>query len=173
MKGYKRAFATPDPNAKREPLHTVSSDPLQYDLTWHLDARGGLVELFRGSWTLGYCEEPCRQVYISATSPGVVKAWHMHEKQTDRFILVRGRLLVVLCRDGAPPKEYVLDANKTPRLLVVPPFTAHGWMALGNEEAWVLNLVSEEYTGMDEMRRPPHEGPWPDVAYVWRRNRDG
>jgi hypothetical protein len=46
-------------------------------------------------------------------------------------------------------------------------------MALGSEEAWVMNAVSHEYDGMDEYRREAHSGPFEGVPYDWRRSRDG
>jgi dTDP-4-dehydrorhamnose 3,5-epimerase len=179
--GYTQPFTRPDPNAKLHPEPLKPYDDRAWALKWHLDARGGLAELFRESWDLSMLassEErgsiPCRQAYISATSPGVVKAWHLHKEQTDRFVLMRGRLLVAMCGHGETKvNNYVLDADKSPVLLQVPPMTAHGWYALGNKEAWVLNLCSHEYDGTDEFRRPPHEGPWPGVTYDWRTNRDG
>ena len=42
------------------------------------------------------------QVYVSATYPGVVKAWHYHKQQVDNFACVAGMVKLVLIdtRDG-------------------------------------------------------------------------
>lgn len=120
------------------------------------------------------------QVYVSTTRPGVVKAWHAHTKQTDRFVVVRGAVLVGLCDllagDGSNRvQEVVLDSQRGPRVLTIPPGVAHGWMALDHQdgESWVLNLCSHEYNGEDEYRRGAQDGPASGIAYDWRRSRDG
>lgn len=192
--GYRRLRepGNPDPNAELVPSRRDGK--LQLNL--HLDARGGFVELWRQSWDdVPKLEFPhtagmVRQAYISMTSPGVVKAWHCHAVQTDRLVALRGRVLLCtfdLTDRGAMVVERVLDANY-PERVDIPPLHAHGWMALGTEEAWILNLVSHEYDGCDEHRRDPHSGPCslpghgpdsvPDlgpssVKYDWHRRRDG
>lgn len=165
-------------------------------LRWHNDTRGSLVEAHRASWHDGRgAVEPrntlgeVSQVYISTTVEGVVKGWHLHARQTDRFTVLRGSILLALYdireharaihrKDrAAMPKvhELVLNAERGPSQVTVPAGWAHGWMALhGYGEAVVLNAVSHEYDGTDEWRRAanagPAEGSWP---YDWRRNRDG
>jgi dTDP-4-dehydrorhamnose 3,5-epimerase len=160
-------------------------------LAWHSDARGALIEVVRASEVGSIA-----QVYLSATRPGVVKGWHLHLRQTDRFFVVRGRVIVAVCPipiridhrqiwQGSTPErfsraepmpvisEFLLDAERAPIRVTIPPGYAHGWMALGSEEAWVLNAVSHEYDGMDEYRRDAHSGPFEGVPYDWRRSRDG
>ena len=117
---------------------------------------------------------------MSTTRPGVVKGWHAHTEQVDRFVVVRGSVLVALCDLTVPREEWrvqevVLDCQRGPRVLTIPPGVAHGWMALEHQdgESWVMNLCSREYTGSDEFRRGPHDGPVPSVPYDWRQSRDG
>lgn len=182
-------------NPIQVPAPPVRPDPTpSATLRWHLDARGSLVELWRRSWgpLLSSQEEVTEhplvqhhpghiaQVYVSTTRPGVVKGWHAHAEQTDRFIAVRGAVLVSLCdltgpREGWKVQEVVLDSQRSPRVLTIPPGVAHGWMALDHQdgESWVMNLCSREYTGADEFRRPAHAGPAPGVPYQWRQSRDG
>lgn len=177
------------------------------DLRWHGDSRGALTELFRESWEGGRREEgdpekfrrlsPVRgpehaqrhlgvvqQVYLSETLPGVVKAFHLHRVQWDRFVCVRGRVLVVLA-DARPESptfrnvwDTVLDPDRAHRALVIPPGVLHGWMTLGADVSAVLNCVSREYSppgtaACDEFRQPPHaalfEGGDP---YPWLARRD-
>ena len=50
-------------------------------LTAHLDERGKLTEIFRASDDAhGF-----GQAYITTASAGVVKAWHRHRLQVDRW----------------------------------------------------------------------------------------
>ena len=140
---------------------------------WHLDGRGSLMEAYRSSW---YDDGggAVRQVYISTTEPGVVKAWHLHLKQTDTFVCVRGKVLVATCKFNQSEVEtVVLDSERGPCFVHIPPGAAHGWKALGNTESWIVNLCSHEYDGTDEFRRGAHEGPWQGVCFDWNQNVDG
>ena len=139
---------------------------------WHLDNRGSLMEVYRAGW-YGDNAGPIQQVYVSTTEPGVVKAWHLHLKQTDRFVCVRGKVLVATCRKGQAVETIVLDAERGPTFVHIPPGVAHGWKALGGQESWILNLCSHEYDGTDEFRRGAHQGPWEDVEFYWNKNVDG
>jgi len=60
------------------------------------DERGRLMEILR-------CDEEIftkfGQVYMTTTYPGVVKAWHYHEKQDDFITCVKGMLKLVLFDD--------------------------------------------------------------------------
>jgi dTDP-4-dehydrorhamnose 3,5-epimerase len=167
------------------------------DLRWNPDDRGALTELFRESWEGGrWAPTPpgtgedlnhlgaVRQVYMSETLPGVVKGFHFHLIQWDRFVCVRGRALVVLGdnREGSPTyqnvAEVVLDPDRAHRMLVIPPGVLHGWMPLGNSSTLILNCVSREYIkpgrpGTDEFRVDPHAPLWAGRdPYDWRRRRD-
>jgi len=174
-----------------EPWHArqVEVRPLR----WHADARGALVEVHRRSWhgdlqpgEVTATPGEVAQVYVSTTAEGVVKGWHLHARQTDRFTVLRGAVLLAVLdvraaaeasKMGEPPPpvhEVVLHAERNAAQVVVPPGWAHGWMALpGYGEAWVLNAVSHEYDGTDEWRRDAHAGPCAGVRHEWRRSRDG
>jgi dTDP-4-dehydrorhamnose 3,5-epimerase len=154
------------------------------DLNWLVDPRGALMEVHRESWHT-YAGRAVNfgtvaQVYVSVTRPGVVKGWHAHTRQTDRFVVVRGAVTVSLCdltlpADARMVHEVTLDCTRGPRQLVIPPGVAHGWKALEHHdgEAWVLNCCSHEYDGTDEFRRPAWDGPTNDLAYDWNQCRDG
>lgn len=170
------------------------SNPVEVrTLRWHVDARGALVELHRRSWhgdmrpgDVAATRGEVGQVYVSTTAEGVVKGWHLHARQTDRFTVLRGSVLLAVfdvmaaalaskAGEPLPPvHEVVLHPERNSAQVVVPPGWAHGWMALpGYGEALVLNAVSHEYDGTDEWRRDAHAGPWVGQPYDWRRNRDG
>ena len=52
-------------------------------LSVHADERGFLMEILRSDDEVF---ERFGQVYLTTAYPGVVKAWHMHKKQTDYYI---------------------------------------------------------------------------------------
>src|ERR671913_1892100 len=58
------------------------------------DERGFLMEILRSDDAELFTK--FGQVYVSATYPGVVKAWHYHKKQVDNFACVAGMVKLVL-----------------------------------------------------------------------------
>lgn len=136
------------------------------------DERGWLMEVLRADdpefTTFG-------QVYISATYPGVVKAWHFHTRQVDHFACVSGMVKLVLIdtRDGSPTKGLVNEfflGEQQPMLVRVPNGVYHGWKCISVTPSLVLNVPNEPYNRAepDEHRLEPHG----TLDYDWTR-RDG
>lgn len=149
-------------------------------LAWHADDRGNLVELYRESWDAleSWDAIGVAQVYLTETHPGVVKAWHHHEKQMDRFVCVYGSVRLVLY-DARPDSdtrgnlvEIVLSMERNARSVNIPPGVVHGWKCISNITAGVVNCVTHEWDGTDEFRRRPADGPADGVDYDWHRRVD-
>jgi dTDP-4-dehydrorhamnose 3,5-epimerase len=132
------------------------------------DERGVLTEILRGDDP----EYPrFGQVYMTTTYPGVVKAWHAHERQTDMICCVSGELKLALYddREGSPTRGlvneiFVGDSN---RLIVkVPSRVYHGWKCVGERTALVINAPDQvyDYAAPDEHRRDPHDR---GIPYDW------
>jgi len=137
------------------------------------DERGRLGEIFRADdpWF-----EKFGQVYFTTTYPGVVKAWHYHKKQTDHFYVVRGVLKIALYdeRKDSPTYGTVNElylGEHCPGLVRIPPGVQHGWMCISQNEAYIVNIVSEPYNYQDpdEFRTHPHDN---HIPYDWTR-KDG
>lgn len=137
------------------------------------DERGRLMEIMRrdDSFFTGF-----GQVYLSTVYPGVVKAWHYHNLQDDRFTCVRGMVKAVLYddREGSPTRgslNIFHIGEYQPALIVIPAGVFHGWKCISEHEAYVINIPSEPYnrTNPDEFRVDPHSGA---IPYDWSR-KDG
>ncbi|MDI6689745.1 MAG: dTDP-4-dehydrorhamnose 3,5-epimerase family protein [Actinomycetota bacterium] len=143
------------------------------------DERGFLMEMLR-------CDDPLfekfGQVYITGCTRGVAKAWHYHKQQTDHFVCVSGKALVVLC-DLRPDRatymqvnEFILEAppceKNEPILLKIPPYVTHGFTAFDCEEARIVNVptLPYRYDEPDEYRFPwnSEEIPYKWPSYVTR-----
>lgn len=111
----------------------------------HIDDRGWLSELVPASYGR------ISHVYVTTCLPGVVKAWHKHEKQTDRFILLAGRLLVGLHNEILTERIVLMPFES---VLEIHPKIWHGFSAIGTEEAVVLNCTDVPYDPTDELRMP-------------------
>ncbi len=137
------------------------------------DERGRLMEILRRD------DELFRnfgQAYMTTTYPGVVKAWHKHEKQTDNIACVAGMIKMALY-DSRPDSPTFKEVNEfylgvhNPLLIQVPAGIYHGWMCVSQEEALIVNLPTEtyDYEHPDEQRLDPHTN---DIPYDWKR-KDG
>lgn len=137
------------------------------------DDRGWLMEILRSDESDLFTK--FGQVYVSATYPGVVKAWHYHRQQTDNFVCLTGmvKLVLVDTRDGSSTNgainEFFLGTEN--RILVqVPALVYHGWKCISPELATVINIPNEpyRYDEPDEYRLDPHG----TLPYDWTR-KDG
>jgi dTDP-4-dehydrorhamnose 3,5-epimerase len=157
------------PVARKEPL--IRGVTVR-DLKMIPDERGYMMEMLRS-------DDPIftrfGQAYVSATYPGVVKAWHYHKVQVDHFICVAGMVKLVLIdtREDSPTRgvvnEFFLGVQR-PLLVVVPNLVYHGWKCISAEMSLVVNLPTVPYNhdDPDELRVEPHG----TLAYDWTR-KDG
>jgi dTDP-4-dehydrorhamnose 3,5-epimerase len=137
------------------------------------DDRGWLMEILRADDPELFTR--FGQVYVSATYPGVVKAWHYHQRQVDNFACITGMVKLVLIdtRPGSPTEGTVNEfwiGAQNPTVVQVPNLVYHGWKNIGQEVALVLNVPTEPYRygDPDEYRIEPHG----TLPYDWTR-KDG
>jgi dTDP-4-dehydrorhamnose 3,5-epimerase len=137
------------------------------------DERGRVMEILRRDDELF---QNFGQVYMTTTYPGMVKAWHKHEKQADNIACVSGMIKMALYdgRPGSPTfkeiNEFYLGVHNA-SLIQVPAGVYHGWMCVSQEEAIIINVPTEmyDYKHPDEQRLDPHRS---DIPYDWKR-KDG
>ena len=138
------------------------------------DDRGLLMEMLRS-------DDPdfrqFGQVYVTMVYPGVVKGWHYHKQQTDYFVCLGGIAKVVLHdrREGSPTfgETNVFEIGwQNQQLVIIPPGVFHGFTALGDEPAYIVNIPTElfDYEDPDEFRRPWND---PEIGYDWGVVDDG
>jgi len=132
------------------------------------DERGRLMEILR-------CDDPVfekfGQVYMTATYPGVIKAWHYHKKQNDNVTVVKGMLKIVLYdgREKSSTKGEINEffiGEQNPVRVHIPKGVYHGWKCIGQQEALAINCVTEpyDYKDPDEHRLPYNSK---QVPYLW------
>ncbi len=138
------------------------------------DSRGFLMEILRADDGEYFNSElPFGQTYVTACYPGVVKGWHAHQFQHDRFCCLHGQAKVVLYDDRQlSPTHGLLNefimGQLSPKLLIIPPGVQHGFTALGTETALILNIPTKTYNydDPDELRLDPHNS---HIPYDWGR----
>lgn len=132
------------------------------------DERGWLMEVLR-------CDDELflkfGQVYLSTAYPGVVKAWHMHKKQTDNITCIQGIMKLALydSRRESPTFKEINEffiGEKNLKLISVPPYVYHGFKAIGMHTAIFLSVPTEPYNydHPDEYRLPPDTK---EIPYDW------
>lgn len=137
------------------------------------DERGRLMEILRRDDDLFL---QFGQIYVTTTYPGIVKAWHLHKKQTDNVACIQGMIKLALFdprEDSSTSKQvnqfYIGVHN--PLLVQIPKGVYHGWMCISTQEAIIVNIPTEvyDYDQPDEHRFDPHDN---DIPYDWKR-KDG
>jgi len=125
-------------------------------LVRHSDDRGFFMEVLRDDDDL---LKRFGQASFSKSYPGVIKAFHYHERQDDLWFFPVGNAQVVIhdLREGSPTKGetnvfYLGEDN--PGLLLIPKGVAHGYRVLGSESAVIMYFTTESYQpeAPDELR---------------------
>ncbi|MDS0280781.1 dTDP-4-dehydrorhamnose 3,5-epimerase family protein [Haloarcula onubensis] len=146
------------------------------ELQVNADERGHLVEMFREDWDT-YDPEPSMS-YYSMTYPGVVRAWHKHNRgQVDHFVCPSGRIKVgVYDEREDSPTEGELDTfvigEHSQQVVRIPGDCWHGFKAIGDEPAFLVNFPTNlyDYEDPDEERLPPHTDR---IPLDWNESVDG
>lgn len=132
------------------------------------DERGWLMEILRNDDDI---YQEFGQVYITTAYPEVVKAWHMHKKQTDNFTCIHGMMKVALydAREDSPTYKELNEffvGEKNPMLISVPPHVYHGFKAVGTETAYFISVptLPYSYEEPDEFRLPADTD---EIPYDW------
>ena len=118
------------------------------------------------------------QLNYSVIEPGVLKAFHVHRRQTDVwFVPPEDRVLLVLVdvREGSPTERALLKimlGDGASLLVRIPPGVAHGCKNLGSAPARIVYMTDVRFTPEPETT---DEGrlPWDMVgAEVWEPVKD-
>ena len=149
------------------------------ELKRHHDDGGSMTELARllDGRPEALAGFTVRQINYSELEPGVVKAFHVHHRQTDVwFVPPSDRVLVVLVdvRESSATRGTTMRlmlGNGTSRLLRIPPGVAHGARNLGTRSGRIMYFTdlhfSSEPSTCDEGRLP-----WDYVgAAIWEPTR--
>lgn len=138
-------------------------------LVKHCDDRGFFAELVRD-------DEPellskFGQASWSMSYPGVIKAFHYHEKQDDLWFFPSGNAQVVLydLREDSPTKgetNVYYMGEENPIALLIPKGIAHGYRVLGQKPATIIYFTTESYRA-DEPDEKRIKWNDPKIGFSW------
>lgn len=132
------------------------------------DERGFLIETFAGSKE----KQPSVYAYSSLVGPGCAKdadKYHYHQRQSDRFTTVLGKMWVLLFDQRKNSSTYnrlevvLLEGGRgeyrekmmiPAYTLTIPPGVYHGIKNPGLQPAILVNHPTREYNPEDEGRTP-------------------
>jgi len=170
----KRAFSLQDYSAQ-PPLPGVEI----VDLKRFTDDGGSFTELGRLS-AGAHAAFPgfvVQQVNYSEVDPGVIRAFHLHRRQTDVWFVPPGdRMLLVLldARAGSPTENAcrrLLLGDGSARLVRIPPGVAHGVRNLGTARGRIIYFVDNQFTP-DPAQCEEGRLPWDFAgAEIWEPTR--
>ena len=137
-------------------------------LVRYSDDRGFFMEILRDDDNL---LKRFGQASLSKSYPGVIKAFHYHQRQDDLWFFPVGNAQVVLydLRENSSTKgqtDVFYLGEDNPGLLLIPKGVAHGYRVLGQEPAVIVYFTTESYQreDPDELRIP-----WDDtrIGFDW------
>ncbi len=117
------------------------------NLVRHPDNRGFFQEILRDD------DELLRsfgQASLSMSYPGVIKAFHYHERQDDLWFFPVGSAEVVLydSRDDSKTRgitQVLYPGQDNPILIVIPVGVLHGYRVLGSTPLMIVYFTTESY----------------------------
>jgi dTDP-4-dehydrorhamnose 3,5-epimerase len=144
---------------------TAIHDARVHDARIVTNEKGSLHEVWNADQPLGIA---CRQVHLTYTRAGIVRAWFRHRRQMDSLLVVRGAAVVALLddrRDSPTCGQLVtleLD-ERGPQRVIFGPMLWHGFQALDagelvmahvNDRPFVHADPDEEKVPIDDPRFP-------------------
>lgn len=134
--------------------------PLFIPVTPFTDDRGwSLMNMLSGAMT------ERGQVNFSVQYPGVIKAWHRHDHQTDFWCCLTGHLKTGVFRESDGTGWVHVMGEKKPGVLVIPTPLWHGAACVGPTASGLLYYVTNQY---NPAQPDEHRRAWNSVAdFPW------
>lgn len=109
------------------------------------------------------------EIYFSCAFPGVVKAWHIHQRMTvnNAVILGRAKLAMYDLREHSPTRgelQEVFFGEDNYVLVQIPPGIANGYKPYGDGMAVMANCASIAHEPGEMLRRAWDD---PSIPYDW------
>jgi dTDP-4-dehydrorhamnose 3,5-epimerase len=120
------------------------------------DERGSFTEVFREDWKDLIEKDQIVQANLSATYPGLIRAWHRHERgQIDYFLVVKGALKICAYDDKIQELTEIISTSEDLQIVKIPGHYWHGIKAVSNEPTLHVYFVNRlyDYKNPDETRR--------------------
>jgi len=130
------------------------------------DERGMVMHMLRADASHF---EKFGEVYFATAYPGVIKAWHLHSRQTQNYACVSGMIKLVLFddREKSPTRgtvEEIFMGEDNYILVRIPYGIINGWKCIGTKTALLANCATEVHDPTEMTRIDPFSDK---VPYRW------
>ena len=139
------------------------------DLKKNVDERGFFSEILRDDWKDLLGEDKLLQANLSFTYPGMIRAWHRHDRgQVDYFIVMKGSMKICAYDDkqGSPTRgqlDEIVASDERLQVVRIPGHYWHGTKTLGVKPSLTVYCVNRLY----DLKNPDEERrPWNDSGIV-------
>ncbi len=98
------------------------------------------------------------EIYFSYISPGFIKAWKKHQKQTQCFSVPVGNIKLVMFDDRRDSSskgqvQEVFFGVDNYQLVKIPPEIWYGFQAVGNEKAMIVNCTDVPHDSNESIQK--------------------
>ncbi len=140
-----------------------------HDAKKTVDERGFFAEILRQDWKDLLSEDTIVQANLSFSFPGMIRAWHRHNRgQVDYFIVVKGSMKICAYDDkqGSQTQgqlDEIVAGGERLQVVRIPGHYWHGTKTIGNQASLTVYCVNRLYDAAkpDEERRP-----WNDASIL-------
>jgi dTDP-4-dehydrorhamnose 3,5-epimerase len=152
-----------------------------YQLTKHADERGFFAELLRQDWAELLGDDVVVQAALSVSQPGVIRAWHRHNRgQVDYIVILDGKVKIAAYDDviNSPTKGKLVEivaSGEELQAVRIPGHYWHGTKNIGSKPSTTLYFFTRlyDYDDPDEERKPWNDptitNPRTGLPYDWDR----
>jgi dTDP-4-dehydrorhamnose 3,5-epimerase len=138
------------------------------ELKKNVDERGFFGEIFRADWTELLQEDEIVQANLSVSFPGMIRAWHRHQRgQVDYFVVLQGAIKICAYDDLSGEINEIVSSEEKIQVVRIPGHYWHGFKSIGDKKAIVIYFVNRlyDYKNPDEERRP-----WNDPRIIDKKS---
>lgn len=132
------------------------------------DERGKIMHIMKSTDDVYKC---FGEVYCSTVLPGIVKAWHIHDKMTLNYVVLKGMIKFVLYdeRENSKTKGELMElfiGEDNYKRVTVPKGVWNGFKGIGTKESYVINVTDIPHDKNEIHRLDPHKN---HIPYDWGR----
>jgi dTDP-4-dehydrorhamnose 3,5-epimerase len=115
---------------------------------------GWLIDVLRNDDKIKSDGNNFSQLYVTTCLPKMIKGFHLHQKKTDHFCAIGGKIKMVLIDDRQNSstfgmKNEFIMGDENPIIIRVPPGVKHGFKNVGETMIYLINYMTPSFDKND------------------------
>lgn len=126
------------------------------ELKRNIDERGSFTEIIRKDWKDLLEDDEIVQANLSISYPGIIRAWHKHERgQVDYFLVIKGALKICAFDEETEELNEIVSSEEKLQIVRIPGKYWHGTKTVSSYPSILIYFVNKlyDYKNPDEIRR--------------------